>query len=521
MCGINAVIAKSGSKLPHAGVEYYEVLAKSTRHRGLPGYFNEHAILENIVLGANRLPITSNDQERQPIFNEAKNIAVILNGEIYNYQQLREDLRGRGHSFRGGTDTEVLAHGYEEWGAGLLDRIEGMFAFVVWNDRRKEYLIARDPFGIKPLYYCNDNGTLYVSSEIKGLAQLDVGEIKELNPGHYLISSGEKRYFFLKESVVPEYVEEIKSDLRTLIDNAVRKRVNTHLPICVFLSGGIDSATVLATAIKYHSNVTAITFGFEGSTDRTIAERLCRDYSVPILIAEPVDVKPIASKLVEIAETFELDYVRHIVGNYTVSKVAREYGFRIALVGESSDELFGGYDIFKEVDNSLVNRICRMLVEDLHRTELQRVDRGAMHWTIEARVPFLDVGLVQYSLGIPNQYKIHNENGRLVDKWILREAMTDRLPEYVTRRRKEHFCAGGGLDVDNPNGIFGRIAAETVTDDELKDYQQRFPEFGLRHKEDVLNFRTFHQLGYTKAKFARNRIRSSREETHKRILNDQ
>lgn len=520
MCGINAVIAKSDSKLPSAYIQDYETLAKSTRHRGLPDYFNEHAILENIILGANRLPITSKNGERQPVFNEGRDIAAILNGEIYNYQQLRDDLRARGHSFRGETDTEVLVHGYEEWGKGLLDRIEGMFAFVVWDDTKKDYLIGRDPFGVKPLYYCNFNGTLYVSSEIKGLAQLDIGEIKELNPGHYLTSNGEKKYFFLREPVVPEDVESIKSDLRTLVDNAVRKRVNSDLPICVFFSGGVDSATVLSTAIKYHSNVTAITFGFEGSSDRTVAERFCRDYSVPILIAEPVDIKPIASKLVEIAETFELDYLRHIVGNYTVSKVAREHGFRIALVGESSDELFGGYEIFKEVDNSLVNRICRMLVEDLHRTELQRVDRGAMHWAVEARVPFLDVRLVEYSLGIPIQYKIRNENGRLVDKWILREAMTDRLPEYITKRTKEHFCAGGGLDVDHPDGIFGRIAAETVTDGELRDHQQRFPEFGLRHKEDVMNFRTFHKLGYTKAKFTRNRIKSSREETHKRILND-
>lgn len=518
MCGINAIIVADNSQASSAYFEAYRTLVESTRHRGLPDYFNEHSISDNAILGANRLPITSNDKEQQPAYNEQRNIAAILNGEIYNYRELRRDLQARGHSFRGEDDTEVLVHGYEEYGENLLDRIDGMFAFVIWDDRKKDYLMGRDPFGIKPIYYCNNNDTLYVSSEIKGLAQLDIGEIKDLKPGHYLTSNGEKRYFSLKESDVPEDVDTIKSDLRMLIDNAVRKMVDTNLPISVFFSGGIDSAIVLSTALKYHSNVTAITFGLDGSSDRMTAERFCKEYSVPLLIAEPVDIEPITPKLVEIIETFELDYVRHVVGNYTVSKTARENGFKIALVGESSDELFGGYEIFKEVDNSLVNRICRMLVEDLHRTELQRVDRGAMHWTIEARVPFLDVKLVEYALGIPTQYKIRDENGKLVDKWILREAMTDRLPEYITKRIKEHFCAGGGLNVDNPNGIFGRIAAETVTDDELKDYQRKFPEFELRHKEDVMNFRTFHQLGYTKAKFTMNRIKSSREETHKRIL---
>ena len=146
MCGINAIIVADNSQASSAYFEAYRTLAESTRHRGLPDYFNEHSILDNAILGANRLPITSNDKEQQPAYNEQRNIAAILNGEIYNYRELRRDLQARGHSFRGEDDTEVLVHGYEEWRRGLLDRIEGKFAFIVWDDLKKDYLIGRDPF---------------------------------------------------------------------------------------------------------------------------------------------------------------------------------------------------------------------------------------------------------------------------------------------------------------------------------------------------------------------------------------
>ncbi len=517
MCGINVIIYENAN-MQDAFLNQHNVMAQTTKHRGVPEGYNEKITLEGCILGANRLPITSNAEEKQPMFNEEKTIAAVLNGEIYNYKELRESLRKKGHKFTTGSDTEVLVHMYEEHGMEMAKFLDGMFAFVVYDLKSRKYLAARDPIGIKPLYYSQGEGVLHISSEIKGLSKLDVSEIKYLAPGHYLTDGVERRYFSLEKYAVPEDKDSIVSDLRILIDAAVKKRVDTNLPVCVFFSGGIDSATVLSTARKYHPNVTAITFGVEGSPDREVAERYCRENSIPLLIAHPWGLEQLTSEFVRIAETFDPNIIRHMVGNYTVSKVAKENGFRIALVGESADELFGGYGVFKEVDHNLVTRISEMLIGDLHRTQLQRVDRAAMSWTIEARVPFLDIDLLQYGLGIPNTLKVFDDSGTIIEKWVFREAMRDRLPDYITSRRKLPFSTGGGLDTDNPNGAFSRIAEKIISDKVLRDYQSRFPEFDLRTKEEVMYFTTFEREGYLKAKFNTNRIGTARDETKKRIL---
>lgn len=516
MCGINVILNNDGIGVPIDS--YQAIMANATRHRGLPEAFNEKISLERCILGVNRLPITSDEGEKQPASNEDRTIFAVMNGEIYNYKSLRTHLISRGHKFNANSDTEVLVHMYEEKGRNMIRSLDGMFAFVLYNSKTGDFMAARDPIGIKPLYFASQNGVIYVSSEIKGLSKLDVAEIKYLNPGHYLTSQGVFRYFNVRPSAVPQNLEELIENLRELIDNAVRKMVDTPLPIGVLFSGGIDSATVISTAIKYHPKVSAITFGIKGSPDREIAERYCRENCIPLIIAEPKNWDHISDEFVRVAETIETPIVHHIPGNYLASKLAHENGLRVVLVGESSDELFGGYGIFKEVDNDLVTKVSQMLLGDLHRTQLQRVDRGAMQWTVEARVPFLDPDLFQFALGIPNHYKVFRHGNRAIEKWILRQAMTDRLPSYITSRIKEDFCTGAGLDVAEPDGTFGRIADRLVDNATFRFYQKIFPEYDLRTKEEVRNFMIFHDEGYTKAKFNSYRIRTAREETFKRIL---
>lgn len=516
MCGINVILNNSGIGLPIDS--YQTIMANATRHRGVPEAFNEKISLERCILGVNRLPITSGEGERQPASNEDGTIFAVLNGEIYNYKSLRNYLISRCHKFNTSSDTEVLVHMYEEKGRNMVQSLDGMFAFVIYDSKTGNFMAARDPTGIKPLYFASQNGVTYVSSEIKGLSKLDVAEIEYLSPGHYLTSQGVFRYFNVQPPAVRQNLDTLIENLRELIDNAVRKMVDTPLPIGVLFSGGIDSATVLSTAIKYHPKMSAITFGIKGSPDRKVAERYCKENSIPLIIAEPQNLDHITDEFVRVAETIETPIVHHIPGNYFASKLAHENGLRVVLVGESSDELFGGYSIFKEVDNNLVTKVSQMLLGNLHRTQLQRVDRGAMQWTVEARVPFLDPALFQFALGIPNHYKVFHDGNRAIEKWILRQAMTDRLPAYITSRTKEDFCTGAGLDVAEPDGTFGRIAERAVDDVTFRLYRRKFPEYDLRTKEEVRNFMIFHEEGYTKAKFNSHRIRTVREETFKRIL---
>lgn len=285
MCGINVILNNSGIGLPIGS--YQAIMANATRHRGVPDAFNEKISLERCILGVNRLPITSDESERQPASNEDRTIFSVLNGEIYNYKSLRTYLISRGHKFNTNSDTEVLVHMYEEKGNDMVQSLDGMFAFVLFDSKTGNFMAARDPTGIKPLYYASQNGVTYVSSEIKGLSKLDVAEIEYLNPGHYLTSQGVFRYFSVQSPPVQQDSDTIVENLRELIDNAVRKMVDTPLPIGVLFSGGIDSATVLSTAIKYHPKVSAITFGIKGSPDREIAERYCTENSIPLIIAEP------------------------------------------------------------------------------------------------------------------------------------------------------------------------------------------------------------------------------------------
>ncbi len=517
MCGINTIINNNGIDL--LVDRYHSIMVNATRHRGTPEGFNEKLTLDRCILGVNRLPITSDESEKQPASNEDGTISAVLNGEIYNYKTLRADLQAKGHSFKGGNDTEVLVHAYKQYGNGLLSKLDGMFAFVIYDSQNNEYLIGRDPFGIKPLYYSESDGILYVSSEIKGLASLDISQIDYLKPGHYLTRKGEFSYFSLNPDNHRETgIDVLIKGIRKRFDEAVRKMVDTSLPICVYFSGGIDSAAVLATARKYHQNVTAITFGLNRGLDRIIAERYCQESNIPLIIEEAPEIKQLAPKFVEIAETFEPNIVRHMVGNYTVSKVAHDNGFRIALVGEASDEIFCGYGVFKEVENDLVTRVSKILLSDLHRTQLQRVDRAAMHWTVETRVPFLDVDLVNFALGLPNEYKVRQTEKGPIDKWIFRMAMTDRLPSYITDRAKLPFCTGAGLNTDSPSGTFHEISEEAISDSILEKYKRLYPEYNLSTKEEVMNFIIFEKDGFTKATFNKDRIGTARDETRKRVL---
>lgn len=410
------------------------------RHRGDASRFGECWSAAGVSLGGNRLAIVDPEHGQQPLSDTAGRVRVVFNGEIYNFLALRGELEALGHKFRTESDTEVLVHGYLEWGSGLVDRLDGIFAFVLFDTARSTFLAARDHVGVKPLYHGVRDGVHYFASELKCLIPY-VPEASQFPPGTYLTPKGEVRYFTLTHRPSEMTERDAVATYRRLLDAAVRKQVRTDLPLAVMFSGGVDSSAILHTALKYHPDVTAFTVGVEGAPDVVMAQRFCQERGIRHFVAYLDERELIAAipTIVRGAEFFESIDVMETLVSYFLFRLVRQHGFRVAITGEGSDEVNAGYDLFKTHEDPL--DLMRYRVHNMHRSDLQRVDRASMLHTVEARVPYLDRELLEFAYSLPMSLKIRGG----VEKWILREAFRDELPEYLAFRPKARMPEGSGL----------------------------------------------------------------------------
>jgi asparagine synthase (glutamine-hydrolysing) len=494
MCGIGAIINGNTSQLNQ--------LMRRIRHRGES--FNEHVIVGDVALSCNRLKIVDRINATQPLTNESKTVFAVLNGEIYNHDELRERLKKKGHIFQTISDTEVLTHGYEEWGNDLPKKLDGQFAFVVYDKNRSSYLAARDHYGIKPLYSANYGKTVYFASELKQLVPF-VDEVQEVLPGHYATNGGIEPYYTLPDKLVEDDVDSIAKTVNELLHEAVRKRVQTDLPLAVFFSGGLDSALVLAIARKYHKDITAFCVGkadWESKdSDLYIAKRYCEENGIRLIeIPSPTEEELFSQvpELVKVSESFEPNMVKGSTLSLYVSGVVKSLGFKVALCGEGADELFAGYPEFANQEPEVIHSLSREFFHNLYRTQLQRVDKSAMKHTLEMRVPFLDVALAEYSLNIPAHLKVSGN----FTKCILRKAFEGELPDYILQRQKTVFIEGAGHKGNSlQDGMFAALAASQVSGSELDFLSERFPEYGITTKEEALYVKHYVALGYNKAIF--------------------
>lgn len=338
-------------------------------------------------IGMRRLSIIDLSTGHQPIANEDETCWIVFNGEVYNYQGLRQQLLAQGHRFRTNSDTETILHLYEEYGAHCVARLEGMFAFAIWDSKRQQLLIARDRFGKKPLYYTSGPDGLHFASEIKCLrvagVPLAVDEealklyfqfsfipdphsafkgVRKLEPGHWMTygvrdgSIVKKQYWKLpapEESEPKNFDGEAHLEqLRTLFDDAVRQRLIADVPLGAFLSGGIDSSLVVASmAMQSGAPVKTFSVGFEEASfnelpyARMVAEKYGAEHY-------EILVKPKTTDLVhKLARHFDEPFgdasalPTYIVSEFTARHV------KVALSGDGGDELFGGYQRFAEVPN--------------------------------------------------------------------------------------------------------------------------------------------------------------------------
>jgi asparagine synthase (glutamine-hydrolysing) len=389
MCGICGVAASERERPPD--LEAVARMSGRLAHRGPDddGLFHEGPV----ALAARRLSIIDLDHGHQPIASEDGSAVVVQNGEIYNYRELKRELEGRGHRFATDCDTEVHVHAYEEWGDAFVERLRGMFAIALWDKRRRRLLLARDRFGIKPLYYRHVDGSLSFASELKAMleqpgfsreidpkavaaylafnsipAPLTIfAEARKLPPGHLLAWEGGEITLsrFARPGPVPGEelrrgsAGELAAELREVLHDSVRAHLVADVPVGVLLSGGVDSGGLAALA-SGHSEEPLRTFsiGFEEagfdelSRARLVAERYGTDHHELVLRPDAVELLP---KLVEAFDEPFGD--SSALPTYLVSELAAGH-VKTALSGEGGDELFGGY--YTYVADLLARRVGRL-----------------------------------------------------------------------------------------------------------------------------------------------------------------
>lgn len=383
MCGITGIFHPKNERQT-VKTPILEKMIDSLHHRGPDE--NGLFVKDNIGLGQSRLSIIDLSTGKQPIFNEKRDICIVFNGEIYNYVELREDLLKRGHTFYTTSDTEVIVHLYEEYGKQCLDHLNGQFAIALWDEKNKELLLARDRVGIRPLYYSIlGDGTLLFGSEMKsifqypgltpemdpaGLSQVFTlwvnippatvfKGINELPPGHFMTVSPRgvkiERYWQYEYPGEKEYddrpMEYYTQRLRELLYDAVTLRLRADVPVAAYLSGGIDSSIITALVKKHHNNdlmTFSVAFQDEAYDERTYQEEMVRFLDTDHRVVE-ADYGKIGDNFSDVVKFAEKPMIRTAPAPlYILSGLVRENGIKVVLTGEGADEMFGGYNIFKE-----------------------------------------------------------------------------------------------------------------------------------------------------------------------------
>jgi len=443
VCGI-ALIAGSGAS-PAAFRRMLEV----QRPRGEK---EEVRCADKLLAGTRRLCIVDRERAVQPWVSADGRWLLCYNGEIFNYRALRAQLHQLGRRFRSEGDTEVVLEAFGQWGEHAVSRFRGEFAFAIADLSVGRIYLARDPVGVKPLYWSVSSGCLHVASEIKALAAIGV-PISEVPPGHHgwagpgarpeLVPHADLARLGHDDEPIGEPAEAAKL-VRAAFEDSVRVRVDTDLTVGVILSGGLDSSLALAQVSAMHPDCVAFTVGAPGSEDISYARRLAAELGVP---HEVIELSPGQIRLADVREAIRMselteygDIINAIVSVPLFRRVS-ELGIKVVLTGDGSDELFGGYPMYHRIGAAQARRLFLHKIANLGRTELQRVDRASMGHGVEARVPFLDLALVELAMRLPMELKVRDGQ----EKWILREAFADVLPGFVRRRPKNPMSHSSGL----------------------------------------------------------------------------
>lgn len=459
-------------------------------HRGPDGE-GVHVEHDGSMLGHRRLAIMDPERGSQPIYNEDRSAVIIANSEVYNHNSLRQQMASR-HKFGTTSDTETILHLFEEQGLETTPQLDGMFAFAVAENNT--LFLARDPIGIKPLYYGIENQgqadqIFYFASELKALAGW-ADNVYEFPPGTYYHSQrGFSTYYTVPDSS-PQHgqLDRQIRRLRQTMEEVVAKRLMSDVPLGAFLSGGLDSSIIAALARQHMDELHTFSVGVEGSRDIEAARRVARhiDSIHHEYLYTPQEVMARLPEIIYHLESFDQDLVRSAIPCYFCARLASDY-VKVILTGEGADELFAGYTYYKDIHNpAALHQELRRSVTALHNINLQRVDRLTMCHGIEGRVPFLDTALIELAQTIPPELKLFEDgSGPRIEKWILRKACEDLLPAEIVWRDKEQFDEGSGTVDLLPQLI--QAATETI---DVPAYTAQYTDDRIRSPEECF----YHKL---------------------------
>jgi asparagine synthase (glutamine-hydrolysing) len=490
MCGIAAAIGFNDAK---------EVATRIVSGLGHRGDFSDPVtpIGKNCALATRRLRILDWKRAGQPQVSFDGKVAVTMNGEIYNYVELRERMSKKGVRFKTDCDTEVVANALALWGASAVQEFNGMFSFVALSETG-QYWAARDHFGIKPLYFMKVRGGVAFSSEIKPLLSAFPDKkacVEELSPATILHNG--RPSLFKPRTSVPAASRNLTANtkqLDRLLHEAVERRLPRDLRCAILFGGGIDSTLILHYAHRLNNNVVPYFIGSALGSDYDHACRFANDRGmnlkkVPVSSQRALRV---LEKIVCAVETFEPNVIRNAVFSYFLAEAVHKDRIRVTLCGEGADELFCGYPemgatLAKTRSEAAVRATRRRFLSDLHRTQLLRVDRCSMQHQVETREPFLDRDVVAFSNNLPLKQLVSGP-GASENKLILRNiySLHPNLPAEIARRKKVVFVEGVGMGDNSPSGPFFDHACQEITDSEFRDLRRRFRRFGLKTKEEAL-----------------------------------
>lgn len=432
-------------------------MSRRLRHRGPDWsgiYCSPHAILAH-----ERLAIVDPDSGAQPLSSTDEQQILAVNGEIYNHQALRDEY-AQDYAFKTHSDCEIILPLYQKQGTQFLDQLNGIFAFVLFDEVRKTYLIARDHMGIIPLYMGYDKeNRLYIASELKALVPVCT-HIEEFPPGHYLDANAtQPQRYYQRTWMQRSYTSTPQKALRTGLEQAVKRQLMSDVPYGVLLSGGLDSSVIAAITKKFAERriednsqspawwpqLHSFSIGLKDAPDliaaRTVAKALNTvHHEIHFTVQEGLDaLKDVIYHL----ETFDVTTVRASTPMYLLARKIKAMGVKMVLSGEGADELFGGYLYFHKAPNAkeFHEETVRKLSK-LHQFDCLRANKAMAAWGVEARVPFLDKEFIDLAMMLDPEEKMCR-NGKL-EKHVLRAQCTDLLPESILWRQKEQFSDGVG-----------------------------------------------------------------------------
>lgn len=495
MCGITAIfnIREGEASLRTQALE----MSKRIRHRG-PDWSGIYQG-GSAILAHERLSIVDPASGGQPLKSPDGKLVLAVNGEIYNHQALREQLKGE-YEFQTGSDCEVILALYQKKGIHFLEDLNGIFAFALYDTEKDVYLIARDPIGVIPLYYGYDNaGHLLVSSELKGLEGY-ASMYHVFQPGHYLYSEDKEPVQWYKRDWM-EYnaAKDNPADIHELHDAlmaAVKRQLMCDVPYGVLLSGGLDSSLISAIAKQYASKrietgstseawwpqLHSFAVGLKGAPDLAAARKVAEaigtvHHEVNYTIEEGLDA---IRDVIYYIETYDVTTVRASTPMYLLARVIKSMGIKMVLSGEGADEVFGGYLYFhKAPDAKAFHEETIRKLSKLYLYDCLRANKSLAAWGVEGRVPFLDKEFLDVAMRLNPAAKMCPS--KTIEKKILREAFDGLLPPEILWRQKEQFSDGVGYSwIDT----LKRITSEAVSDEEMAHASERFPINPPMNKEE-------------------------------------